>query len=302
MKRYISNEEAQHFANVVASKIRKNLGLRINGKLKIFGVPRGGIPAAYLVRAALVHFCDVEMVEDVADAQVIVDDLIDSGETAVRYSKLSGAPFYALLDKREQLEQQWIVFPWEQNGNGSEETVEDNIRRLLQYIDPQPTRGGLLETPSRVAKALEFWFGGYRKQPADILKVFEDGGEKYDQMIVVKDIPTYSHCEHHMAPIFGVTSVAYIPNGRIVGLSKLSRLVDIYARRLQVQERLTDQIADALMEHVKPIGVGVIVRARHMCMESRGVCQQGHQTITTALRGAIKNEEQTRAEFLQLVQ
>ena len=136
--------------------------------------------------------------------------------------------------------------------------------------------------------------------PKSILKVFEDGAEKHDQMVTVKDIPFYSHCEHHLAPFFGTVTISYIPNGRIVGLSKLSRLADAYARRLQVQERLTEQIADALVEHLQPLGVGVLIKARHLCMESRGVCQQGHHTVTTALRGAIKDEPQTRSEFLRL--
>jgi GTP cyclohydrolase I len=120
--------------------------------------------------------------------------------------------------------------------------------------------------------------------------------------VTVRDIPIYSHCEHHLAPIFGTVTISYIPNGRIVGLSKLSRLADMYARRLQVQERLTDQIADALFEHLEAKGVGVVIKARHMCMESRGICQQGHHTVTTALRGAMKDEPDTRAEFLRLAQ
>lgn len=161
-------------------------------------------------------------------------------------------------------------------------------------------REGLIETPARVAKAWEHWTSGYSKDPAEILKVFEDGGEKYDQMVVVKDIPIYSKCEHHLADIFGTCTIAYIPNGKIVGLSKLSRLADMYARRLQVQERLTQQIADALWEHLSPRGVGVVVRARHMCMESRGICQQGHHTITSALHGVIKEDLNAREEFLKL--
>ena len=132
--------------------------------------------------------------------------------------------------------------------------------------------------------------------------MFEDGAEKHDQMVTVRDIPIYSHCEHHLAPIFGTVTISYIPNGKIVGLSKLSRLADMYARRLQVQERLTDQIADALFEHLEAKGVGVVIKARHMCMESRGICQQGHHTVTTALRGAMKDEPDTRAEFLRLAQ
>jgi GTP cyclohydrolase I len=189
------------------------------------------------------------------------------------------------------------VFPWEQDAAGS---FENNITRLLQFIGEDATREGLQETPHRVAKAWRHWCSGYGKDAGSLLKVFEDGAEKYDQMVIVKGIPIYSHCEHHLAPIFGTVSIAYIPNGKIVGLSKLSRLADMFARRLQVQERLTDQIADALVEHLQPLGVGVLVKARHLCMESRGICQQGHHTITTALRGVIKDEAQTRSEFLRL--
>ena len=171
---------------------------------------------------------------------------------------------------------------------------------LLHAIDPEFGREGTSETPARMAKAWKHWCSGYDVDIAKLLKVFEDGGEKYDQMVLVKDIPIYSKCEHHLADIFGTASIAYIPNGKIVGLSKISRLADAFARRLQVQERLTDQIADALHEHLQPLGVGVLIKARHMCMESRGICQQGHHTVTTALRGVIKTEPQTRAEFLQL--
>lgn len=178
--------------------------------------------------------------------------------------------------------------------------VEECVREIIDHIGDTSDREGLLETPKRFRKALDQWFGGYGQDPAEVMKVFEDGGESYDQMVVVKDIPIYSHCEHHIAPIFGTATIAYIPNGKIVGLSKLSRLADIFARRLQVQERLTQQIADALQEHLEPLGVGVMIKARHMCMESRGICQQGHHTITTALHGAMKDETGTRAEFLEL--
>lgn len=185
----------------------------------------------------------------------------------------------------------------------------DKIERLsklveaqLPHLDPVANREGLRETPARVAKAWKFWTSGYYQDAGDILKVFEDGADGYDQMVIVKDIPIYSKCEHHLADIFGTATIAYIPNGRIVGLSKLSRLADMFARRLQVQERLTGQIADALEEHLKPLGVGVLIRARHMCMESRGLCQQGHHTITCALRGVLKDQPEARAEFMSLAQ
>lgn len=171
---------------------------------------------------------------------------------------------------------------------------------LLRVIGENPERGGLLETPARALKAWEFWTQGYEQNPADVLKVFEDGAEKYDQMVIVKDMPIYSHCEHHLAPFFGTVTIAYIPNGKVVGLSKLKRVANIFARRLQVQERLTQQIADAIEEHLQPLGVGVLIKCRHMCMESRGIETQGAETITSALRGVIRDEPQTRAEFLNL--
>lgn len=161
------------------------------------------------------------------------------------------------------------------------------------------TRAGTEETPQRVAKAWAHWTSGYNVHIPDLLKCFEDGAEHYDEMVSVVNIPFYSQCEHHLAPFFGTATVAYIPTGRVVGLSKLSRLVDAYARRLQVQERMTQQVAHALMEHLRPHGAACKVQARHLCMESRGVCQQGHYTVTTALLGRFR-EAAVRAEFLAL--
>lgn len=165
-------------------------------------------------------------------------------------------------------------------------------------------RPGMQETPVRVAKAWRFWTSGYNADVASLIKVFSDGAEGVDEMIVEVDIPFYSHCEHHLAPFFGLASVAYIPqpgaDGRVLGLSKMNRLVDVFARRLQVQERLTNQIADAMQHHLSPLGVGVLLRARHMCVESRGVQHRGCSTTTSALRGVIKDQPQTRAEFLAL--
>lgn len=177
----------------------------------------------------------------------------------------------------------------------------DLFEHLLLYIGENPERQGLIETPKRAAKAWKEWTAGYDQRESDIFKVFEDGAENYNQMVVVKNIPFYSLCEHHMAPFFGTCTIAYIPNGHIAGLSKFARLVDMYAKRLQVQERLTAQIADAIERNLKPVGTGVMVKARHLCMESRGIAKQGHETITTALHGAIKEEPQTRSEFMSLV-
>lgn len=161
--------------------------------------------------------------------------------------------------------------------------LPDIISLLLERLTSDNEREGLAETPARVAKAWAHWTKGYNEDPADVLKVFADGAENYDEMVMVKNIPFYSHCEHHLAAIIGTATVAYIPNGKVVGLSKLNRIVDIFARRLQVQERLTSQIADALASNLDAKGVGVVITARHMCMESRGICQQGHHTITLSL-------------------
>lgn len=177
---------------------------------------------------------------------------------------------------------------------------EKIIRDLLLHLGENPDREGLQETPRRVMKAWEFWTQGYNMNAGSILKVFEDGAEGCDQMVVRKNIPLYSKCEHHLADIIGTATVAYIPRGKVVGLSKLDRLVIMYSRRLQVQERMTNQIADAIHQHLDPIGVGVWISARHMCVESRGVQHADSTTITTALRGAMLNEPAARSEFLAL--
>jgi GTP cyclohydrolase IA len=176
---------------------------------------------------------------------------------------------------------------------------EELIREFLGFLTVDATREGLAETPQRVVDAWEFMTDGEGRDVGAILKTFEDGADNYNEMILVRNIPVYSQCEHHLIPFFGTAHVAYIPNGRIVGLSKINRVVDVFARRLQVQERLTTQIADAIMTHLEPVGVGVVLECRHLCMEARGICQQGHTTVTSCLRGAFEKPE-VRAEFLTL--
>ena len=173
-------------------------------------------------------------------------------------------------------------------------------RRLLVHLGENPGRPGLQDTPARVEKAWRHWTSGYAENPAEILKTFKDGAEQYSELIVVSGIPVYSHCEHHLAPFFGTATIAYMPEGQIVGLSKLTRLVDCFARRLQVQERLTMQVAEALMHHLAPSSVGVIVRCRHMCMESRGIQRTGEETTTSALLGRIRTDAALRSEFFAL--
>lgn len=178
-------------------------------------------------------------------------------------------------------------------------TLEDLFGEVLTRLDPDPSRQGIAETPARAAKAWRYWCSGYAEDVDAHFKSFEDGAEGYDEMVIVHNIPVLSHCEHHLAAITGHAHVGYIPNGRVVGLSKLARVVDALSRRLQVQERLTVQIADAIEKNLAPAGVAVIVKAGHGCMSSRGVRIHGSVTTTSALRGAL-HEGPARAEFLSL--
>ncbi len=177
--------------------------------------------------------------------------------------------------------------------------MEQLVRRELELIGEDTTREGLLSTPSRVAKAMDFLTQGYNSSAEEVVGegIF---AEEHDNMIMVRDIELYSLCEHHMLPFFGKAHVAYIPNGKIVGLSKIPRIVDVYARRLQVQERLTEQVAEGLCRVLNPKGVGVVIEASHLCMMMRGVEKQNSKTITSALRGAFREDSKTRDEFLRL--
>lgn len=179
------------------------------------------------------------------------------------------------------------------------ENIASRYQDILKEIGEDPTREGLLKTPERVAKALQFLTHGYDINPADILRsaMFK---EDYSQMVIVKDIEIYSLCEHHLLPFFGKAHVAYIPNGHIVGLSKIPRVVDAFARRLQVQERLTNEIRDCIQETLNPEGVAVVIECKHLCMSMRGIQKQNSVTTTSAFTGAFGNEK-TRAEFMRLI-
>ena len=177
--------------------------------------------------------------------------------------------------------------------------LQGHVRALLAGLGEDPSRDGLLRTPERVEKAYRWLTRGYEMSVAEVVGggVFE---ENHENMILVRDIELYSMCEHHLLPFFGKVHVAYLPAGRIIGLSKLPRIVDVFARRLQVQERLTDQVADAVMEVLEPHGVGVVMEAAHLCMMMRGVEKQNSTTVTSALRGVFKEDPRTRDEFLRL--
>ncbi|MGD0908275.1 MAG: GTP cyclohydrolase I FolE [Candidatus Acidiferrales bacterium] len=180
------------------------------------------------------------------------------------------------------------------------ETVADLVRRMLQLIGEDPDRDGLRHTPERFEKALRYLTNGYHQDAEKLLNgaMFS---VTYDQMVLVKDIEVYSLCEHHMLPFFGKCHVAYLPDKKVVGLSKIPRLVNMFARRLQIQERLTNQIASAIQQKIAPLGVGVVIEARHMCMVMRGVEKQNSQTVTSAMLGSFRENVQTREEFLSLI-
>jgi GTP cyclohydrolase I len=179
------------------------------------------------------------------------------------------------------------------------EDLEDLVRRQLELLGEDPDRDGLLKTPERVAKSLKWLTRGYERDAKQVIgdALFD---ECHSNMVMVRDIELYSLCEHHMLPFYGKAHVAYIPKGKIVGLSKLPRVVDVFAQRLQVQERLTEQIASALTDVLEPLGVGVVIEAYHLCMMMRGVQKQNSKTITSALRGVFRDDPKTRDEFLRL--
>lgn len=289
---YVRWEEITMRAQALAQSLMRNRGSRAN----VFGVPRGGSTVA-----AMIGF----PVDDPKDADVIADDIIDSGATLDRFRReYPEKPFVALFDKRPgrpDWGRGYLVFPWEL---GDEDGgPEDAIRRVLQFIGEDPDREGLVDTPQRVLRAWGELAAGYAQDPKEILgRVFHEDAEP--GMVVVRDIPFHSICEHHLLPFKGTATVGYIPRQQddstvIVGLSKLARLVHCYARRLQVQERMTRQIGEAIEEHLRPTGVGVLVTAAHSCMEMRGISVRAPMA-TSYLRGALMQEGPARTEFLAL--
>ena len=252
-----------------------------NKNLKYYGVPRGG---QYI--AALLNPVDTP-----GEADVICDDLIDSGATQKKWTeKYPNKIFLAAFDKKNN-PSEWLRFPWE-----SEVAIdaEENVLRLLQHFD-DVNREGLKETPKRYVKFLTEFLA-----PQDFkFTVFDSEG--LDEMIVQTNIPFYSLCEHHLAPFFGVAHVAYIPNGKIVGLSKLARTVDLYARRFQNQERITAQVADRLTLELNAKGVAVVLTAQHLCMAMRGVKKHDTWTTTSKMVGVFKDDLNCRSEFLSFI-
>lgn len=287
-----------HFSWNDVRALIANMSTRItsqidHGIIYLYPIPRGGYPIAMLLMSLNRRY----QIADTPDrAGVIIDDLIDSGKTQRAYEN-AGFYFEAMLNKPySQFKNRWVVFPWEVNDEKQGPT--DAVIRLLQFIGESPDREGLKETPSRVIKSFEEIYGGYRQTPEEVMKVFEDGA--CDEMVIMKDIEFFSVCEHHMQPFFGKAHIAYLPNKKVIGASKLVRLLNVYARRLQIQERLTQQVSGALMEHLQPKGAACVIEATHFCMVCRGVRSHGSKMITSSLLGAFR-EGLPRAEFMSMI-
>lgn len=273
----------------------------------VYGVPRGGIPVAAYTGLPLIAPAEGAITLDVLanydrDTLLIVDDLADSGATLApfvaegyRVDTLLRKPHTpANIAPNADEVSGWVHFPWEQ-----ERGPEDAVVRLLEWIGENPSREGLLDTPKRVVKAFREMTAGIHVEPRSVLgTVFN---ETSDQMVVVRGIRFSSMCEHHLLPFTGTAAVGYVPDGRVIGLSKIPRLVEVFAKRPQVQERMTNQIAQALMDHLTPKGVGVVVKAHHSCMGCRGVRQPDAEMITSCVLGCMKDEPASRAELMEFI-
>lgn len=287
----------------LSALIRTNMQVGLSGEIKkIYGIPRGGVPVAVALSAAL----HIPLTSDPEEpGTLIVDDLIDSGAT---FKRFPGKPFACLHVKphsprpdfyAKEIPNKWIVYFWEE----VEQPIESQLVRCLEYIGEDPTREGLQETPARIIKSWGELFGGYKKNPQDLFKTFQADGA--DQIVLLKDIELYSSCEHHMLPFYGKAHVAYIPDGLVLGVSKLARLVDLYARRMQIQERIGEQVTSALMEFLKPKGAACVIEADHMCMRMRGCSKQHSTMVTSSLKGIFIEDSSkglaARAELMGLI-
>jgi GTP cyclohydrolase IA len=265
----------------------------------IWGVPTGGS----FVARELVKYLSLPMVDQPGDRTLIVDDIVDSGRTLSGFSNNPTAALHVKPHSKVRPHavveetRDWIVYPWEKDTE-----IESSISRILEYIGEDPHREGLIATPKRVVKSWSHLFSGYAVDPQMVLKTqFTEAGA--DEVIICKNIEMYSTCEHHMLPFYGKASVGYIPrDGRIVGLSKLARIVEVFSRRLQNQERITRQVAEAIQQALNPVGVAVVIEADHFCMRARGVEKQNSKMVTSCMLGAFRDEPEARAEFLRLIE
>lgn len=286
----ISWDEFFLFCNRLAEKIYVDR----EKYTSLYPVMKNGLPIAERLSLQL----NIPIVYEIQKNCLIIDDLIDSGRTLGEFEQ-DKAVLFVRHGKEKEINyfvehlDKWVVFPWEK-----ENDICDNIIRILEYIGENPNREGLKETPQRIVNSWKELFSGYNQDPCNLIKIFEDG--VCDEMIILKNIEFYSFCEHHFLPFFGRVDIGYVPNGKVIGVSKLARLTEVFARRLQIQERLTQQIADFLFERLEAKGVMVKIEAVHFCMIARGIQKQNSKMITSAIRG-VYEKQGVRQEFLNLI-
>lgn len=261
----------------------------------LYPVMKNGLPVA----ERLSGYIDLPISYQLKKNSLVVDDLIDSGKTLDQFPDNDKAVLFVKNDNENKINyfvkvlNEWITFPWEK-----EEDIYNSIIRMIEYIGEDPTREGLIDTPKRIVNSWKELYSGYRTDPNDTMKMFQEG--VCDEMIILKNINFFSVCEHHLLPFFGKCFIGYVPDKKVIGLSKLARLVEVFARRMQIQERMTTQIANCLMNYGNPKGVMVLVEAKHLCMISRGIKSQDAEMTTSAIRG-IFEEQAVRQEFLNLI-
>ena len=282
-------------------------------KILIYGIPRGGWLAAMAVST---HYPQVlHLTANPQEADWIIDDIMDSGTTIERYNdEYSGKKLAVIVRHLKHSEgsnaevasirpvDDWVEFPWEAENlvQNAAETIEDNVRRILQAIGEDPKRDGLVDTPARVARMYKEVFAGYGDDYKKYLaRTFPSDGA--DGIVMVNNITFFSYCEHHMVPFYGTCHIAYIPKDKIVGISKLARVVRVFARRLQVQEKLTENIANAINDELDCAGVAVWMKAKHMCMSMRGIENTTAETVTIQTKGMFRTQAEMEVKFLNMV-
>lgn len=288
-------QEFDRMGRELAQKIRKK-GKKYRN---LYAVPRGGHLLGLILSDELKLPIEIDK-SDIRKDTLIVDDLIDSGKTLSEFKDNDKAVLYVKHGKKKlatyylQETDAWVKFPDEKD-----DEVQDHITRVMQYIGEDTQREGLIETPKRVQRAIDEIFAGYKQNPKDLMKTFTQGTCK--EMVILKNCEFYSTCEHHMFPFFGHISIGYLPNKKVIGISKLARLVDLYSKRMQIQERMTTEIADTIMKELDAKGVYVVCEGVHFCMRSRGVKKQDASMITSAVRGVFQKDAKARQEFLTLI-
>lgn len=291
-----ADAEVRRLCVRLSDKIKQKINSRPGYYDGLVPIPRGGRPVAERLSVLL----DLPILVSPTKKSLIVDDIIDSGRTIEPYRNYDRAVLLVkngltnLTNYYVEEISGWAIFPWE----NTHEDMTGYLSRIIQYLGEDVSREGLKETPKRILASWKHLFSGYDKDPKEFLKTFDK--DTYDQIVLLRDVEFFSFCEHHMLPFFGSAHIAYIPNEKVIGISKLARLLEVYSRRLQIQERIGEQITSFLVNELKAKGAGCILEARHLCMTARGVEKQHSVMVTSSLKGSMLKDQKTREEFLSL--